>query len=95
MLLYLRSQVEEFAWKKWGSSEALDVEFERRDKAAVAKKEKKTRTSLWDSTQLDLKIGAKAMGDHEHVFASAVDKGNGLKKQTCTTCGMAVEFEEF
>ncbi|KAL4069450.1 XPA protein C-terminus-domain-containing protein [Scleroderma citrinum] len=30
MMLFLRCQVEDFAWKKWGSPEALDAEWERR-----------------------------------------------------------------
>ncbi|KAF7306644.1 DNA repair protein RAD14 [Mycena indigotica] len=29
MMLYARYQVEEFAWKKWGSPEALDAEYEK------------------------------------------------------------------
>ncbi|KAL2915512.1 DNA repair protein rad14 [Polyrhizophydium stewartii] len=44
MLLYLRKQVEAFAWDKWGSAEALDAEFERRaaeKQERAAKKYKK------------------------------------------------------
>ncbi|TPX63477.1 hypothetical protein SpCBS45565_g06556 [Spizellomyces sp. 'palustris'] len=58
MLLYLRFQVEKFAWEKWGSPEALDREFERREREKKERKEKrfkskmselrkKTRTSTW------------------------------------------------
>lgn len=31
MMLYLRMQAEEFAFKKWGSEQGLDEEFERRE----------------------------------------------------------------
>ncbi|RKO90087.1 XPA protein C-terminus-domain-containing protein, partial [Blyttiomyces helicus] len=59
MLLYMRGhQVEKFAFEKWGSPEALDAEFERREDEKKARKEKKfqsklmelrkkTRTSTW------------------------------------------------
>ena len=31
MMLYLRVQAEEFAYKKWGSEQGLDDEFDRRE----------------------------------------------------------------
>lgn len=48
MQLYLRYQVEEFAFsdKKWGSPEALDEEFEKREAGRKQKKEAKFRTKL-------------------------------------------------
>jgi DNA-repair protein complementing XP-A cells len=46
MFLYLRCQVEEFAWSKWGSPEALDAEFERREKEKKEKKEKKYKEKI-------------------------------------------------
>ncbi|EON66553.1 hypothetical protein W97_05798 [Coniosporium apollinis CBS 100218] len=48
MHLYLRYQVEEYAFspQKWGSSEALDAEFERRVAEKNRKKEKKFSTKL-------------------------------------------------
>ena len=48
MQLYLRYQVEEFAFseKKWGSPEALDAEFEARESSRKQKKEAKFRTKL-------------------------------------------------
>ncbi|KAF2666128.1 DNA repair protein [Microthyrium microscopicum] len=48
MQLYLRFQVEEYAFsaKKWGSPEALDAEFERRVEEKRARKEKKFRVKL-------------------------------------------------
>lgn len=59
MQLYLRYQVEEYAFsdEKWGSQEALDEEFERRLKDKKARKEKKFKEKLLDlkkKTRTDL-----------------------------------------
>ncbi|PGH21307.1 DNA repair protein [Polytolypa hystricis UAMH7299] len=50
MMLYLRYQVEEYAFsaKKWGSPEALDVEFERREEEKKRRKEAKFKAKLQD-----------------------------------------------
>ncbi|RHZ51312.1 hypothetical protein CDV55_100885 [Aspergillus turcosus] len=50
MMLYLRYQVEEYAFspKKWGSPEALDAEFERRENEKKRRREAKFKTKLQD-----------------------------------------------
>ncbi|CAG8900712.1 unnamed protein product [Penicillium egyptiacum] len=50
MMLYLRYQIEEYAFsdKKWGSSEALDAEFERRESDKKRRREAKFKTKLQD-----------------------------------------------
>ncbi|KAF5695691.1 DNA-repair complementing XP-A cells [Fusarium denticulatum] len=49
MMLFLRCQVEEYAIKtKWGSSEALDAEYERRETQKKARKEAKFKEKLLD-----------------------------------------------
>ncbi|PYH86122.1 DNA repair protein [Aspergillus uvarum CBS 121591] len=50
MMLYLRYQVEEYAFsaKKWGSPEALDAEFERREGEKKRRREAKFKTKLQD-----------------------------------------------
>jgi DNA-repair protein complementing XP-A cells len=50
MMLYLRYQVEEYAFspKKWGSPEALDAEFERRENEKKRRRETKFKTKLQD-----------------------------------------------
>lgn len=50
MMLYLRYQVEEYAFspKKWGSPEALDAEFERRENEKKRRREAKFKTKLDD-----------------------------------------------
>ncbi|GAW04709.1 DNA repair protein [Lentinula edodes] len=70
MMLFLRYQVEEFAWKKWGSAEALDVEYERRmaEKKRTKNKKfeqglkelrKRTREGVWQK---------RKDAEHKHVF---------------------------
>ena len=48
MMLFLRYQVEDYAFsdKKWGSSEALDEEFEKREGEKKRRKEEKFKTKL-------------------------------------------------
>jgi DNA-repair protein complementing XP-A cells len=49
MMLFLRYQVEEYAFeKKWGSSDALDAEFERRETEKKKRKEAKFKEKLLD-----------------------------------------------
>ncbi|KAI0180769.1 DNA repair protein [Hypoxylon sp. FL1284] len=50
MMLFLRCQVEEYAFsdKKWGSAEALDAEFERREADKKRRKEAKFKEKLLD-----------------------------------------------
>ncbi|KAI1256512.1 hypothetical protein MGN70_001636 [Eutypa lata] len=50
MMLFLRYQVEEYAFgaKKWGSAEALDEEFERREVDKKKRKEAKFKEKLLD-----------------------------------------------
>jgi len=49
MMLFLRCQVEEYAVNtKWGSAEALDAEYERRETQKKARKEAKFKEKLMD-----------------------------------------------
>lgn len=96
-MLFLRFQVEEFAWQKWGSPEALDAEFERREKEKKKKKSKKfeeglrelrrrTKESVWQRRKDE---------EHKHIFG-VVEKGNdGEGRQVCHECGFSIEVEEF
>lgn len=46
MMLFLRYQVEEFAWKKWGGPEELDKEWQRRLKEKELKRDKKLEKKI-------------------------------------------------
>lgn len=49
MMLFLRYQVEDYAFNhKWGSAEALDAEFERREAEKKRRREAKFREKLLD-----------------------------------------------
>ncbi|TFK76837.1 DNA repair protein [Pluteus cervinus] len=95
MMLYLRYQIEEFAWKKWGTPEALDEEYERRTAAKKKKKNKKfeeslrelrrrTKETIWQRHQDE---------DHKHEFGEVEDVVNGVGQQVCQGCGFSVEVE--
>lgn len=99
-MLFLREQVEAFAFsdKKWGSPEALDEEFERRQAEKKRKKGKKfeeklkelrrrTRTNVWHKRQDE---------EHVHDFGEGTVVGrNGNEVQRCEDCGLEVECETF
>ena len=97
MMLFLRCQVEDFAWQKWGSPEALDVEFERREKEKKKKKKKKfeeglnelrrrTKESVWQR---------RVDEEHRHVYGNVERGMDGVGKQVCHECGFTIDVEEF
>ncbi|KAG6866824.1 hypothetical protein C0991_008760 [Blastosporella zonata] len=95
MMLYLRYQVEEFAWSKWGSPEALDAEYERRTTEKKKKKNKKfeqglkelrkrTKEGIWQRRRDE---------EHKHVFGALERGQGGTGKQVCHTCGFTIDVE--
>lgn len=100
MMLFLRCQVEAFAFsdRKWGSAEALDAEFERREAEKKDKKSKKfakklselrkkTRTNVWHRRQ---------DAEHRHEFETVdAEDGSGGTVQRCVECGFQVDVESF
>ncbi|KAM0756311.1 DNA repair protein [Meredithblackwellia eburnea MCA 4105] len=100
MMLFLRCQVEAFAFsdKKWGSPEALDAEFARRESEKKDKKaqkfnkklqelRQKTRTNVWHK---------RVEGEHRHVFGQETfENKDGDQVQRCTDCGFEVVVEVF
>ncbi|KAG1866314.1 hypothetical protein C8R48DRAFT_600630 [Suillus tomentosus] len=88
MMLFLRHQVEDFAWKKWGSPEALDVEWERRTEEKKNKKNKKFEEGLRDLRRRTREGVWQRRKDqeHKHVF------GSGLSSQaTRNNCFAAAQ----
>lgn len=92
MMLYVRYQVEEFAWKKWGSPEALDAEYERRTSIKKKTKNRKFEESLRDLRRRTRETVWQKRQDaeHKHVYGP-VENGS----QVCHTCGFTIEVEEF
>ncbi|CUA72300.1 DNA repair protein rad14 [Rhizoctonia solani] len=94
MMLFVRFQVEEFAFKKWGGPEGLDAEWERRMTEKRSKRSKKFEDSLKDLRRRTRESGwAKRKAD-EHVHTYGVTD-TSLGVQRCTECGFEVEVEEF
>lgn len=109
MMLYLRFQVEEYAFseRKWGSAEALDEEFVRRETDKKRRKESKFKTKLADlkkRTRVEAHQRARRgggrgnfgddMGDgrHVHEFGVPIDNPEtGIPVKTCMGCGLEVE----
>ncbi|EKM83444.1 hypothetical protein AGABI1DRAFT_123773 [Agaricus bisporus var. burnettii JB137-S8] len=96
MMLYVRYQVEEFAWKKWGSPEALDAEYERRTREKKKKKNKKFEESLRELRKKTKESSWQRRKDeeHKHSFGPNEKGEDGIVKQICDTCGFTLEFEE-
>ncbi|KAI0271566.1 hydrophilic protein [Gloeopeniophorella convolvens] len=97
MMLYCRYHVEEFAWKKWGSPEALDAEWEKRTAEKKKKKNKKfeqglrelrkrTREGVWQK---------RKDAEHKHDFSETTTNEDGVGVQVCRECGFTIEVEEF
>jgi DNA-repair protein complementing XP-A cells len=95
MMLFLRFQVEEFAWKKWGSPEALDAEWERRTKEKQSKKNKKFEESLRDLRRKTKGTVWQKRRDaeHRHMYGPT-EVVDGVSKQICHSCGFTIEIEE-
>ncbi|BFZ53779.1 DNA repair protein rad14 [Savitreella phatthalungensis] len=97
MMLYLRYQVEEFAFKKWGGGDGLDAEYERRTEEKKKKKDKKFEQKLKDlrrrtRTAKFSKAGARRLeAKHVHNFQdTALQNDEGLSVRVCE-CGMQSE----
>ncbi|ELR10156.1 hypothetical protein VC83_00720 [Pseudogymnoascus destructans] len=111
MMLFLRYQVEEYALgpSKWGSAEALDAEFARREADKKKRKEEKFRSKL---VELKRKTRAEHYrraareggaggtfgdkvggGKHEHEWGATVEDA-GRTVRACVECGMEVEEVE-
>ena len=95
-MLFVRFQVEDFAFKKWGGPEALDAEYERRTAEAKKKKGKKfaqglrelrrkTRESEWQMRRDE---------EHRHEFGVTEYREGGEGVQRCVDCGFEIEVEE-
>lgn len=102
MQLFLRSHIEEFAWKKWGSPDALDEEWERRQAVKLKKRDLlykkkllqiRLRTRAEEYTKT-LKKKKNLSSSHKHEWS---DEKNYISekvfKKRCVICG--IEIEEF
>ncbi|KAK0544815.1 DNA repair protein rad14 [Tilletia horrida] len=97
MMLFLRCQVEAYAFgpKRWGSAEALDAEFARRQDAKAKRRGKKfaeDMRALRKRTRDETILKRNQEASHEHDW---VDVPGQIGKQECEACGQIIEVEEF
>lgn len=100
MMLYLRYQVEEFAFKKWGGPDALDAEYERRVVAKKGRKDKKFLNKLKEMRRTTRANTLSRAGDgsggggqqqHVHEWSAGIKEPSGMVKRRCALCGMTTE----
>jgi DNA-repair protein complementing XP-A cells len=108
MFLYLRCQVEDYAFssRRWGSAEALDAEFARREEDKKKRKETKFKNKLADlkkRTRVEAhrrsRLGGGGNfgddlsdGKHVHEFGRPVNNPEtGMPVKKCLTCDLEIE----
>jgi DNA-repair protein complementing XP-A cells len=93
MMLYLRYQVEEVAFKKWGGPDGLDAEWERRVASKRDRKERKFREKLLEmrkKTRAE-QLTRRASSRHAHEWSAPTDGPNGTVQRRCAVCGFTTE----
>lgn len=94
MMLYLRYQVEEYAFsKKWGSAEALDEEFTKRETEKKRRKEDKFKSRLQElkkKTRVEAYRRNKQTGGKRGDFGDEIGTGG----KHIHTWGRSVENDE-
>ncbi|ODQ82991.1 hypothetical protein BABINDRAFT_11320 [Babjeviella inositovora NRRL Y-12698] len=100
MQLFLRYEVEAYAFKKWGTSEALDAEWARREEMRVKRRDKKYELKLKEmrkKTRAEeyTRRFRESSRVHQHQWSEPVvlPGEDGMVKRRCLDCGM--ETEEF
>ncbi|RLV89989.1 DNA repair protein RAD14 [Spathaspora sp. JA1] len=99
MQLFIRFQVEEFAWKKWGGAQQLDEEWERREQQRIKRRDKKYQDSLREmrkktrAEEYTRKLrNGQGLGErHVHDWSAPVSIGDNLVKRRCIDCGIETE----
>lgn len=96
MMLFVRSQIEAFAFAKWGSPAALDAEYERRAEEGKRKKGKKFEKALRElrrkTREGEWQLRQDAVHQHDFGVIERLPDGPGV--QRCLECGFEIEVEE-
>ncbi|XBW34605.1 hypothetical protein QEN19_000171 [Hanseniaspora menglaensis] len=103
MILFLRDEVEQYAYKKWGSQEKLDSEWARREERKIIIKEKKYQKQLKEmrkktrAQEFTRKLQLQKFGkEHKHNwFVVNVDEVTSCITKQCKDCGKKIEEIEF
>ncbi|CAH2354034.1 DNA repair protein Rad14p [[Candida] railenensis] len=100
MQLFLRYQVEKYAWKKWGSAEKLDEEWEKRESVRIQRKEKKYEEKLKEMRKRTraeeytrkLRNGESLGHRHVHDWSEPITGVEvGTLRRRCIDCGLETE----
>lgn len=103
MQLFLRYQVEEFAFKKWGGPEVLDAEWVRREEGKVKRRDKKYELKMKEmrkktrAEEYNRKLREGKFGqEHTHEWSQAYDGGENedglaMVRRRCLHCGFETE----
>lgn len=103
MQLFVRFEIEKYAYKKWGGEEGLDNEWKRREEGKLKRREKKyndkikemrlkTRAQEYTKRLLDKKYGKSHVHHYTDPIPNGKDEdGNDLLKRRCTECGLETE----
>lgn len=103
MQLFLRYQIEEHAFKKWGSEEKLDAEWLRREEMRKNRREKRFSNKLKEMRKKlraeELTRNLRLIRDNKHIHdwcapIRKVDDENNMDNvyvKRCIECGMEVE----
>ena len=89
MSLYLRKQVEAFAFKKWNGMDEIEAEKQNRVEKYENQKQKRFKRKLKELRKKTRPKEPKPLLRHVHTFRIR----NGYKY--CTNCDLKTEYEEF
>lgn len=103
MQLFVRCEIEAFAFKKWGGEDGLDKEWERREtqktkrKEQLYKKEIDTMRLKTRAQEFTKRLREKKYGKlHKHQYGEPIgthkdEDGNVMVKRRCIECGLEVD----
>ncbi|CAM9021487.1 unnamed protein product [Wickerhamomyces anomalus] len=102
MQLYLRYQVEEFAFKKWGGAEGLDAEWQRREEQKIKRRDKKYENKMKEmrkktrAEEYNRRLREGKYNEHKHEWSNELvggknEDGLDVVKRRCIDCGFELE----
>lgn len=92
MMLYVRFQVEEYSFKKWGGPEGLDAEYERRVSQTKIRKQAKFEARLKEirnKTRAQTITKTNYIPRHTHEWDEGTPEPDGTTTKRCA-CGMTM-----
>ncbi|QLQ81346.1 hypothetical protein HG537_0F01070 [Torulaspora globosa] len=103
MQLFVRCEVERFAFKKWGGEEGLDKEWQRREEGKSQRREKKYQQEMLKmrmktrAQEFTTKLKERKHGKaHIHSSSAPIDGGTNddgyqVLRRRCIDCGLETE----